>query len=252
MRKLLNVKKLSLGCSIIVGIVFTVFCFFLVVRVLTWPPAGQTVTLTDLSKAQEIYVRSPIFPFRTGNMHILYEGVLSTNATFEVISGDKTIIPLQTGEVSGIYGGLEDWLNDLSVRFVPNGTVVGTLKITAVCGRNFTKEEWEWYHKLYMKEFYDRLQEADQKTKEDDVLQTAYTISDETAIAIAKRFVGDLDYHQNKKIKVERRLHWTSNKKIIRVTFPSNHPEEAQGPDYAAKVTIDADTGELIDILGSS
>jgi len=110
MRKPLTSENFLQGYGITGGIVFVVLVF-LVVRVLTWPDSSQTVMLTDLSKAHKVYARAPVFPFRTGDLHIFYEGELSTNATLEVVAnGDnKTVIPLQAGEVSGSYGGSEDW-----------------------------------------------------------------------------------------------------------------------------------------------
>jgi hypothetical protein len=155
MKKTLSSPNVPQGCSIIVGGIFFVALVFLAVRVLTWPSAGQTVTLTDLSKEHEIYVQAPILQ-RSGNMYVLYEGILNTNAALELSWGGKDgkrTIPLQSGEISGMYGGPEDWTPNLSVRFVPSGDVRGTLKITAICGRSFTKEERAWHHRLYMEEF---------------------------------------------------------------------------------------------------
>jgi hypothetical protein len=51
---------------------------------------------------------------------------------------------------------MEDWGFDVFVRVVPCEAVQGELKITAICGRNFTKEERGWYHKLYMAEMEER------------------------------------------------------------------------------------------------
>jgi len=111
-----------------------------------------------------------MFPFRTGDLHVLYEGVLSTNATLELIAngdGDnKAIIPLQAGNVSGSYGGSEDWGWSVSARFVPSGMVYGTLRITAVCGRSLKGEEREWARELWDKERRERWErEAQQNTK---------------------------------------------------------------------------------------
>ena len=113
--------------------------------------SGETVILTDLSRTNEISACAPIIPFRTGNVSVLYEGVISSNARLEITlnrNGYINTIPLPAGEVSGIYGGGEEWEGHLSVRYVPSGTVHGTLKITAVCGRRHTREEWNWYSKL--------------------------------------------------------------------------------------------------------
>ena len=111
--------------------------------------SGETVTLLDLSRAHEISACAPILPFRTGNVRVLYEGVISSDAKLEITSGqNRTVIPLPAGEVSGHYGGPEDWVGRVSVRYVPSGFVRGTLKITAVCGRILSPEEKEFYPKL--------------------------------------------------------------------------------------------------------
>lgn len=131
-------------------------------------PSGKTAIFTDLSRAHEIYVRAPFFRFCTGALYVLYEGSVSTNAVLELVSNhgrDKAVIPLSAGEVSGVYGGAEEWVPDLSVRFVPHGVSRGTLKIAAVCGRAFTDEEREWFNKLYKKEFDARAQESRLQTK---------------------------------------------------------------------------------------
>ena len=105
-------------------------------------------------------------PFSSGAAFVLYEGSVSTNAELEIaIGNDSETIPLQAGEVSGIHGGEECWVDDLSVRFVPHGTVHGSLKITAVCGRNFTQEGREWFNKLSEKEYNARMREYEQKRK---------------------------------------------------------------------------------------
>jgi len=76
--------------------------------------------------------------------------------------------------------------------------------------------------------------------KENNVLQTNHAISDETAIAIAKDIIGDLQYDKTQEIKVER------IDKTIRITFPIKPAAGGRGPDYAAQITIDAEKGELI------
>lgn len=114
--------------------------------------AGKTVVLTELNQAAEISVHAPVFPWCTGDMYILYEGVIDANAALEVVFNrgrDHETIPLQAGKVSGVYGGAEYLVDDLSVRFAPRGATQGILKITAICGRNFTHEEREQLLKLW-------------------------------------------------------------------------------------------------------
>jgi arabinogalactan endo-1,4-beta-galactosidase len=84
----------------------------------------------------------------------------------------------------------------------------------------------------------------------DAFLQEPDKISDKAAIEMANKNIGDLKYAPNKEIKVRRLRHWETQRKLICVTFPSNHPEDANGPDYAAEVFLDADTGECIWIAG--
>ena len=114
----------------------------------------QTMTLTDvdLSGTHEISVRAPFLAFRSGNVKVLYEGNISSDAKLEVSTSRGAyidVIPLPAGKVIGHYGGGEDWNDTLLVRYVPSGEVRGTLKITAICGRSLTDEEEEFYPKLH-------------------------------------------------------------------------------------------------------
>ena len=145
----------NIGYGGLVGWIAFIVLFFLVLFILgltrhVMYPSSQTVALTELSRTHEIAVYAPVFPFRTGNVSVLYEGVISADAKLEITSGQNAIvIPLPVGKVSGSYGGMEEWVDDLSVRYVPSGQVRGTLKIIAVCGRSHTREEREWYLKLH-------------------------------------------------------------------------------------------------------
>ena len=67
-------------------------------------------------------------------------------------------------------------------------------------------------------------------------------ISNIEAIIIAKKNIdGKIHYDKTKEITVER------SDGIIRITFPVELPIGARGPDYAAEVTIDAETGAIIE-----
>ena len=150
-------RRAFYGC--LIGWVAFMALFFLALIILglartMMHPSNKMATLTDLSREHEITVTAPFLPFASGALFVLYEGTINTNAKLEITSNkgrDKTIIPLSAGEVSGVHGGGEEWSSDLSVRFIPNGPTQGTLKIAAICGKRFTKDEHEWRGKLQQK-----------------------------------------------------------------------------------------------------
>ena len=75
--------------------------------------------------------------------------------------------------------------------------------------------------------------------------KSEHKISDKAAIAIAKQY-NTMKYDTRQKITVER-----IENRII-VTFPIYLPGGGFGPDYAAKIFLDAETGEFIGGLGGS
>jgi hypothetical protein len=155
MKKETSPAKMSPGGCRGTGGVLSVALSFLAVWVLgrvSRAQSGQTVTLADLSRTREISVHAPAAPFRTGALYVLYEGDITADAALEVVSNrgrDRAVIPLRAGKAGGVYGGAEHWVDDLSVRFVPCGAPRGALKITAVCGRDFTRGEREWFLGLH-------------------------------------------------------------------------------------------------------
>jgi len=69
----------------------------------------------------------------------------------------------------------------------------------------------------------------------------------EEAIGIARKAIeGRMKYDKN--LKVEVRL----EQGVYRVTFPIRLPRGVLGPDYAARVWIDARTGKILRLLGAS
>lgn len=68
----------------------------------------------------------------------------------------------------------------------------------------------------------------------------------EECIEIARGAIaGKVELQEGAPINVERR-----DKKYI-VTFVHNTPPHMLGPDYDARVTIDAESAEVIEILGA-
>ncbi len=115
------------------------------------PTSMRVIEVTDFSAPTEASVRAPIRPLGSGAMYVLYEGALSSSATLTVLSNhrrDKHEIELKPGQVHGIFGGAEEWVDDLSVVFTPSGTERGKLKIGLYCGSGFSKEDWEWYNRI--------------------------------------------------------------------------------------------------------
>lgn len=118
------------------------------------PTSTMVVEITDFSTQTEVSVRAPIRPLGSGAMYVLYEGNLPADAMLAVISNRKRArheIALLSGEVHGIYGGAEDWVDDLSVVFTPSMSGSGQLKIGLYCGTGFPEEDWAWFKRLSAK-----------------------------------------------------------------------------------------------------
>ncbi len=72
-------------------------------------------------------------------------------------------------------------------------------------------------------------------------------LTEEEAVARAKEAIEGLATIQpDSTVEVKRR-----RKKYI-VTFVRFNPPGVRGPDFDAKVTLDAETGEILEILGAS
>ena len=87
-------------------------------------------------------------------MFVLYEGTIGSDAKIEVTSNtrrDKHTIELQEGQVTGIYGGAEEWVDDLSITFLPSSSTGGEIKIGRYCGPGFPDADREWYNRLARK-----------------------------------------------------------------------------------------------------
>ena len=154
MRESFFEKSIPKGCLGTGGVLAVILFFLVMAGAWGWMRylrSSQTMTITDFTQTHAMSVHAPVFPFCSGAVWVLYEGTISTSAMLEIVSegGGKKVIPLQAGEVGGVYGGAEDWSSGFSVRLAPSKTVRGTLKITAICGRNFTDEEREWFYRLY-------------------------------------------------------------------------------------------------------
>ena len=147
-------KAVYICLSVFVFFVLSCFLLYFSLGAVRYAQASKTVFLTDLNQETEISVHAPVFPWCTGDLYVLYEGVIDANAALEVVSNrrrDHETIPLQAGKVSGVYGGAEYWVDNLCVRVVPHGTTHGTLKITVICGRAFTDDERAWFFKVTSK-----------------------------------------------------------------------------------------------------
>lgn len=72
-------------------------------------------------------------------------------------------------------------------------------------------------------------------------------ISDEGAVHLAREAVaGAVQLPDDARAEVHR------EDGTVVVVFPTDLPPGVRGPDYHARVTLDAVTGEVIDILGGS
>lgn len=72
-------------------------------------------------------------------------------------------------------------------------------------------------------------------------------ISEDEAREIARQAIlGKIEPQQGAEVRAERRRRrWV-------VTFVHVTPPDELGPDYDARVTIDAETGEVVEILGGT
>ena len=87
-------------------------------------------------------------------MYVMYEGDLASEAKIEVVSNrlrDTHTIALRPEHVHGIYGGAEEWVDDLSIRIIPSKGTTGTLRIGLYCGSGFSDEDSLWYSQLTRK-----------------------------------------------------------------------------------------------------
>jgi hypothetical protein len=135
--------KVLVGIAILIGACFVAW--------LAYPASNRTVTITDFSAPTEISVRAPIRPFGSGAMFVMYEGTIASDAKIEVTSNrrrDMHTIELQKGQVNGIYGGAEEWVDDLSISFLPSFPAAGEIKIGLYCGSGFPEADREWYNRL--------------------------------------------------------------------------------------------------------
>lgn len=70
-------------------------------------------------------------------------------------------------------------------------------------------------------------------------------ISEEGAVHLAREAVeGAVDVPADAPVRV------TNEAGVVVVVFATDLPEGVRGPDYHARVTLDAETGDVIDVLG--
>lgn len=90
----------------------------------------------------------------------------------------------------------------------------------------------------------------DFQNEEKESPESETVIKDDQARAIAREAIGDIEFDEKGEIRVER----LEGK--IRVVFPINMETPPgtryRGPDYAAEVLIDAQSGEVLRALGGS
>jgi len=135
--------KTLVGIAILIGACFIAW--------IAYPPSHRILTITDFSAPTETSVRSPIRPFGSGAMFVMFEGTIGSDAKIEVTSNrrrDNYTIELKKGQVQGIYGGAEEWVDDLSIAFLPSSPAGGEIKIGLYCGSAFPQADREWYNRL--------------------------------------------------------------------------------------------------------
>ena len=138
--------KVLAGIAILIGVCFVAW--------LAYPASNRVLTITDFSGPTEMSVRAPIRPFGSGAMFVMYEGTIEADAKIEVRSNrrrDYQAIELKKGKVNGIYGGAEEWVDDLAIVFRPSSSAGGQIKIGLYCGSGFSEADREWYSNLARK-----------------------------------------------------------------------------------------------------
>jgi hypothetical protein len=134
--------KIIIGVATLIGVGIAVW--------LSLPKSHKVIIISDISTPLDAGVRAPVFPLRTGALYVLYEGSIDADARIEVRSNqgrDTHTIDLQKGNISGVYGGAEHWVDDFSIHYNPMKAVSGQIKIGLYCG-TFTDEAREWHQRL--------------------------------------------------------------------------------------------------------
>ena len=144
MRSIVRIKmKILIGSLILVGACTLGWIFY--------PKSTKIFTITDFSAPTEAGVRAPVRPFGSGAMYVMYEGNIDSESKIEVVSNrgrDTHSIDLNPGYVHGVYGGAEEWVDDLSVRFISDSKASGDVKIGLYCGTAFSEDDRSWYLQL--------------------------------------------------------------------------------------------------------
>lgn len=106
---------------------------------------GHTAkTTSDVTQPFELQTSAPVGPFRTGALYVIATGHMDGDATLQITSNDGR--DHRTETLSGNFerqqfGGPEEWVKDLSVRFVPGTARHGEVTLALYCGRNMPRDK---------------------------------------------------------------------------------------------------------------
>jgi hypothetical protein len=125
-----------------------IFIVLIVLGVVAWlanasSQSHASIKLTQVDQVCNLAAYSPPFQL-DGNMRVIYQGHLDGDATLDVVSNrgrDRHQIRVKPGEVMGNYGGAEDWVDDIQVRYTPGTARSGHLYLSVYCGKKPSRED---------------------------------------------------------------------------------------------------------------
>jgi hypothetical protein len=110
----------------------------------------QAIDTSKTSEEFTLFARRP--PLTTvGSMYLIYIGHIDGEADFVIKSNqgrNYRSIKLKAGNISGIYGGAEEWTRDIHVSYIPKSVKSGKIYAVVYCGNMMTSEDREMYERL--------------------------------------------------------------------------------------------------------
>ena len=104
---------------------------------ITRPSGYQETHITDFSKPVSLSVEAPWLPFRSGEMYVVVEGDLTGKGELLVYENnveEPHRISVFGPTVFYIFGGAENWSEQVTVTLLPGGIKSGGLDLRVYCG----------------------------------------------------------------------------------------------------------------------
>ena len=132
----LKMKRKTLGALILLACTGVIVVWHL--------SQGHTAkTTSDVTQPFELRTTAPVGPFRTGASYVIATGYMDGDATLEITSNngrDRRTETLSGNFKRRQFGGPEEWVKDLSVRYVPGTARHGEIKLALYCGQNMPRD----------------------------------------------------------------------------------------------------------------